>query len=103
MVLMGLKSFLMKKAFQAKGMSKEQAEQITEELNKNPALAESLKKLESNKELKDLFEKIQKEMEEKKKAGMNDMYAAVQVMGKYKAEIAKHRDDLAPLLQLMQK
>lgn len=100
---MGLKSFLMKKAFQAKGMSKEQAEEIAQELDKNPGLVASLKKLEENKEVKDLFEKIQKEMEEKKKGGMNDMYAAVQVMGKYKAEIAKYRDELAPLFQLMQK
>ncbi len=100
---MGLKSFLMKKAFQAKGMSKEQAEEIAQELDKNPELVSSLKKLEENKEVKALFEKIQTEIEEKKKGGMNDMYAAVQVMGKYKAEIAKYRDELAPLLQLMQK
>ncbi len=100
---MGIKSFLMKKAFQAKGMSKEQAEHLTEEMNKNPQLLDSLKQLEQNKELKELFEKIQKEMDEKKKTGMNDMYAAVQVMGKYKAEIAKYREELAPLLQLMQK
>lgn len=103
MVPMGLKSFLMKKAFQAKGMSKEQAEEIAQELDKNPELVSSLKKLEENKEVKALFEKIQTEIEEKKKGGMNDMYAAVQVMGKYKAEIAKYRDELAPLLQLMQK
>ena len=93
----------MKKAFQAKGMSKEQAEEIAQELDKNPELVSSLKKLEENKEVKALFEKIQTEIEEKKKGGMNDMYAAVQVMGKYKAEIAKYRDELAPLLQLMQK
>jgi cell fate (sporulation/competence/biofilm development) regulator YlbF (YheA/YmcA/DUF963 family) len=100
---MGFKSFLMKKTLQMKGVSKEQAESIVEEFEKNPELATALKTLEENKEVKALFEKIQKEIEEKKKAGMNDMYAAVQVMGKYKSEIAKYREELAPLMQLMQK
>ncbi len=100
---MGFKSFLMKKTLQMKGVSKDQAESIVEEFEKNPQLAAALKTLEENKEVKVLFEKIQKEIEEKKKAGMNDMYAAVQVMGKYKSEIAKYRDELAPLMQLMQK
>lgn len=93
----------MKKAFQAKGMSKEQAEQMVGEFEKNPELVSALKALEGNKELKALFEKIQKEIDEKKKGGMNDMYAAVQVMGKYKAEVAKYREELAPLMQLMGK
>lgn len=100
---MGIKSFLMKKTLQMKGVSKDQAESIVAEFEKNPELASALKSLEENKEVKALFEKIQKEIEEKKKAGMNDMYAAVQVMGKYKSEIAKHREELAPLMQLLQK
>ncbi len=61
---------------------------------------ESLKALEANKEVKELFEKIQKEVEEKKKGGMGDQYAMVLVMGKYKSEIAKHRNELAPLMGL---
>lgn len=100
---MGIKSFLMKKTLQMKGVSKDQAENIVAEFEKNPELASALKSLEANKEVKALFEKIQKEIEEKKKGGMNDMYAAVQVMGKYKSEIAKHREELAPLMQLLQK
>lgn len=86
-----------------KGMSKEQAENLVQEFEKNPELTSALKSLEENKELKALFEKIQKEIEEKKKQGMNDMYAAVQVMGKYKSEVAKYREELAPLISLMQK
>lgn len=100
---MGIKSFLMKKTLQMKGVSKEQAEHIVKEFEAHPELASALKSLEQNKEVKELFEKIQKEIEEKKKAGMSEMYAAVQVMGKYKSQIAKHKEELAPLLHLMQK
>jgi len=84
-----------------KGVSSEQAETIAKAIEENPEMAQSLKALESNKEVKDLLEKIQKEIAEKTKAGMPEQYAAVQVMGKYKSEIAKHRDALAPLMQLM--
>ncbi len=98
---MGIKSFLIKKALQAKGVSSEQADMIANKLSDHPELAEKLKKLEENKELKDLFEKIQKEMEEKKKSGMPEQYAMMAVMTKYKTEITKHRDDLAPLMELM--
>ncbi len=100
---MGIKSFLMKKTLQMKGMSKEQAESIAKELADNPELASSLKALESNTEVKELFESIQKEIEEKKKNGMQEMYAAVQVMEKYKSQIVKHRADLEPLMRLMGK
>ncbi|MEO6333113.1 MAG: hypothetical protein ABIO57_03030 [Candidatus Paceibacterota bacterium] len=98
---MGFKSFILKKTLQAKGVSGEQAEAIAKQLEENPEMAKSLKALEDNKEVKDLLEKIQKEIEEKKKAGMPEQYAAVQVMGKYKSDIAKHRDALMPLMQLM--
>ncbi len=98
---MGIKSFLVKKALQAKGMSKEQAEVIADKLANDPGMADKLKALEGNKELKTLFENIQNEIEEKKKAGMPEQYAAMQVMTKYKDQVAKHRDDLAPLMQLM--
>ncbi len=84
-----------------KGVSSDQAEQIAKALDENPDMAKSLKALEENKEVKALLEKIQKEIEEKKKAGMPEQYAAVQVMGKYKSEIAKYRNELAPLMQLM--
>ncbi len=99
---MGIKSFLMKKALQAKGVSKEQAELIAEKLTADPSMAEKLKKLEENKELKELFETIQKEMEEKKKSGMPEQYAMMQVMMAHKEAFAKHRDELAPLMELMQ-
>lgn len=98
---MSIKSFLMKKTLQFKGMSKEQAEMLTKKLEENPGLAESMKKLEENKELKDLFEKIQKEVEEKKKGGMPEAYASMAVMSKYKAEIAKYKEELAPLAELL--
>lgn len=97
---MGFKSFLMKKALQMKGVSKEQAGAIADKLSNNKDLAEKLKVLESNKEVKALFEKIQKEIEEKKKT-MPEQYAAMNVMTKYKDEIAKHREALLPLMELM--
>lgn len=86
-----------------KGMSKEQAEKMAKQLDENPEIANSLKALEGNKEVKELFEKITKEIEEKKKAGTAEQYAAILVMNKYKAEIMKHREALAPLMSLMQK
>lgn len=100
---MGFKSYITKKALQMKGMSKDQAEQITKQLEDNPEIAESLKALEGDKEVKALFEKITKEIEEKKKAGTAEQYAAILVMNKYKAELMKHREALAPLMSLMQK
>jgi cell fate (sporulation/competence/biofilm development) regulator YlbF (YheA/YmcA/DUF963 family) len=98
---MGIKSFLLKKTLQMKGVSGDQAESIAKTLEEHPEMAKSLKALEENKDIKALLEKIQKEIEEKKKAGMPEQYAAVQVMGKYKSEISKYRNELAPLMQLM--
>jgi hypothetical protein len=100
---MGFKSFVTKKALQMKGVSADQAEKIAKQLDENPEIANSLKALESNKEVKELFENITKEIEEKKKAGTPEQYAAVLVMSKYKAQIMKHREALAPLINLMQK
>lgn len=98
---MGIKSFLIKKTLQAKGVSKEQAEMIADKISADPSLALKLKTLQENKEVKELFDKIQKEMEEKKKSGMPEQYAMMAVMTKYKAEITKHKDELAPLMELM--
>ncbi|MFA5827642.1 MAG: hypothetical protein WC839_04080 [Candidatus Paceibacterota bacterium] len=100
---MGFKKFITKQALRLKGMSSDQAEKISKQLDENPEIAESLKELESNKEVKELFEKITKEIEAKKKTGLNEQYASVLVMGKYKAEIMKHREALEPLMGLMQK
>lgn len=100
---MGFKSFITKKALQMKGVSKDKAEEIAKQLDKNPEIVSSLKALESNKEVKELFEKITKEIEEKKKGGLGEEYAAMLVMSKYKAEIMKNREALEPLLGLMQK
>lgn len=100
---MGFKSFITKQALRLKGVSKEKAEEIAEQLDKNPEIAKSLKALEGNKEVKELFEKITKEIEIKKKNGLGEQYAAVLVMGKYKAEIMKYRKELEPLMGLMQK
>ena len=100
---MSIKNFFMKKALQLKGMSKQQADELVEKLEKNPELANALQAIEANPELKAFVEKIQKEIDEKIKGGMDQMYASVLVMGKYKSEIAKYRDQLAPLMMLMQK
>src|SRR3989338_2232972 len=97
---MGVKKFFIKQALKLKGIKGDQAEQIAEQLSNNPELASSLKKLEENKQLKSLFDKIQKEIEEKKKSGTPEAFASMSVMTKYKAEITKHKDDLAPLMQL---
>ncbi len=99
---MSIKSYLIKKTLQMKGVSSDQAELLAEQLSNNPEIAASLKALEDNKEVKALFEKITKEIEEKKKTGIGEQYAAVLVMAKYKAEVMKHRDALAPLMGLMQ-
>ena len=100
---MSFKKFITKKALQMKGVSSDKAEEIAKQLDENPEMVESMKALESNKEVKELFEKITKEIEEKKKAGLGEQYAAVLVMGKYKSEIMKHREALEPLMGLMQK
>lgn len=100
---MSFKSFITKKALQMKGVSADQAEEIAKKLEENPEIAESMKALEGNKEVKELFEKITKEIEEKKKSGLGEQYAVVLIMSKYKNEIMKHREALEPLLQLMQK
>lgn len=100
---MGFKSFITKKALQMKGVSSEQAEKIAKQLDENPEIVDGLKALEGNKEVKELFEKITKEIEEKKKGGLGEQYASVLVMGKYKSEIMKHREALAPLMGLIQK
>jgi hypothetical protein len=97
-----LKKFLMKQALKFKGVPKDQAEQISKMLDENPALMEQMKKLEDNKELKNLFEKIQKETEEKIKNGMDTTMAQMGVMMKYKNEIAKYQEELGPLFQIMQ-
>jgi len=100
---MSFKTFITKKALQMKGVSADKAEEIANQLDKNPEMVKSMKALEGNREVKALFDKITKEIEIKKKSGLGEQYAAVLVMGKYKAEIMKHRDALAPLMGLMQK
>ncbi len=100
---MSFKSFITKKALQMKGVSSEKAEQIAKQLDENPEIVQSMKALEGNKEVKELFDKITKEIEEKKKTGLGEDYAAMIVMSKYKNEIVKHREALAPLMNLMQK
>jgi len=100
---MSLKSFITKKALQMKGVSKDQAEQIAKQLDENPEIVSALKSLEDNKEVKELFEKITKEIEEKKKGGMNEQYASILVMKKYQSQVLKYREELMPLLSLMQK
>lgn len=86
-----------------KGVPKEQAEAMADQLEAHPELVEALKQIESNPELKALMEKIQKEIEEKTKGGMDNMMASAGVMMKYKNELAKHRDLLEPLMMLMQR
>ncbi len=83
-------------------MPKEQAELMADKIANDPSIAEALQSLEKNKEVKELFEAIQKEIEEKKKSGMPEQYAMMNVMMKHKEQIAKHREALMPLMSLMQ-
>jgi uncharacterized linocin/CFP29 family protein len=99
---MSFKSYLMKKVLQTKGVSSDQAEKLAKEISDNPEVAKSLKELEANKEVKELFEKITKEIEEKKKTGLDEQYASLLVMKKYKDQVMKHREALMPLMSLMQ-
>lgn len=92
----------MKQALKFKGVPKEQADHIAKMLDENPELMQTMKKLEENKVLKELFEKIQKETEEKIANGMDATMAQMGVMMKYKNDIAKYQEDLMPLFQLMQ-
>ncbi len=100
---MGFKKFITKKALQMKGISADKAEDIARQLDENPEMVNALKGIESNKEVKALFEKITKEIEEKKKGGLDEQYASVLVMSKYKSEIMKYREELEPLMHLIQK
>ncbi len=100
---MGFKSFITKKALRLKGVSAKQADEIAKKIDDNPEIMDSIKGLDKNKEVKELFEKITKEIEKKKKEGLDEQYAGVLVMSKYKNEIMKHREELEPLIQLMQK
>ena len=100
---MGFKKFITKKALQMKGIKGDQAESIAKQLDENPEIIDSLKGLDSNKEVKALFDKITKEIEEKKKGGLDEQYASVLVMSKYKNEIMKYRQELEPLMHLIQK
>ncbi len=86
-----------------KGIKGDQAESIAKQLDENPEIVDALKGIDSNKEVKALFEKITKEIEDKKKGGLDEQYASVLVMSKYKKEIMKYRDELEPLMHLIQK
>jgi hypothetical protein len=77
-----IKNFLMKKLIKSKmpGVSDEQVNAILELVDKNP----------------DLFKKIQKEIEAKKKVGISESAAAMTVM-------REHQTELAAIMQGLQK
>lgn len=100
---MGIKNFLLKQTLKWKGVPADQIDSIADKIESNPEMMEAMKKLGDNKEVVLLMETIQKEIEEKTKGGMDQMMATMNVMMKHKAEFAKHRDVLEPLLGLMQK
>lgn len=68
-----IKEFLMKQAVKhgTKNLPKDQAEMLQAAVDKDPKL----------------FEKIAKEIDELKKAGKPEMYAALDVMKKYQKEL----------------
>ena len=100
---MSIKSFFVKKALQMKGVSKEQAEQMAEMMEKNPAMMEAFKKMNEDPKLMALLKKIQDETEQKTKNGMDSTMATVGTLAKYKNELAQYRDLLEPISMLLQK
>ena len=86
-----------------KGMPKDQAEAMAQKIEENPGLLDAMKKIEANPKLKVLMEKIQQESEEKIKNGMDPMMANAGVMMKYKNELSQYREELMPLMMLLQK
>lgn len=100
---MSIKSFFVKKALQMKGVSKEQAEQMAEMIEKNPAMMEAFKKMNEDPKLMALLKKIQDETEQKTKNGMDSTMATVGTLAKYKNELAQYRDLLEPISMLLQK
>jgi hypothetical protein len=70
---MSIKTFFLKKVMKAKGASEEQIEMAVKIMEKDPGL----------------FEKIFKEIEQKKKEGKSETAAAMEVMRKHQGEIQK--------------
>ena len=70
---MGIKSFFVKKMLTAKGVPPEQAEMVMMMMEKDP----------------ELFKKIAKEVEQKKKEGKNETAATMEVMRKYQGDLQK--------------
>jgi len=100
---MSIKTFFVKKALQMKGMSKEQAELLSSEIEKNPQLMEAFKKMNEDPRLMALLKKIQEETEQKTKNGMDSTMATMGTLAKYKNELAQYRDLLEPISLLLQK
>ena len=72
---MGIKDFILKKTLEAKmkGLPQAQQDMIMEIMEKDP----------------ELFKKIGKEIEQKKKAGLSEEAATLQVMRTYQGELQK--------------
>lgn len=101
---MGIKSFFIKKMLKSKlkGVPEDQIDALIKRIEDDPTMMQKMKDLEKNKPVKDLLEKVQKEIEEKVAGGMNPEMAQMAVMMKYQAEFMKHREALEPLAMLMQ-
>lgn len=67
------KGYALKKMLDKKGVPQDQQNMITEMMEKNP----------------ELFEKISKEIEQKKKEGKSETVASMEVMRKYQSELQK--------------
>lgn len=100
---MSIKTFIIKNALKLKGVPKEQVDLMVEKIEQNPDLVNKLKHLQENKELMAILEKIQKATEEKTKQGMDQMMATMLVMKEYAREIEPYKNDLLPLMSLIQK
>ena len=70
---MSVKSFILKQTMKLKGVPQEQIDMIIALMEKDP----------------ELFERIAKEIEQKKKEGKDEMAASMEIMRKYQGEIRK--------------
>ncbi len=100
---MGIKNFIAKKLLKSKfkDIPEDQIDALIKKIEDDPSMAQKLKDLENNKPVKDLMEKVQKEIEEKVANGMNADMAQMAVTMKYKDEFMKYREALEPLAMLM--
>lgn len=100
---MSIKTFFIKQALRLKGISSDQAEEMAKKMEQNPELLSKMKKMQENKELMEIMNTISAKVDEKVKQGMDQMMATMLVMKDHASVLEKHKEELMPFLELMQK